>query len=120
VREADPVERVERRAGDERPRVVGGDDPLTGDDAGGRIASGRARDPVVEVARRQRDVARIARRAARRVDPDDLGALDAEVRADRILARVRRPELVLVGQRQLGDVVEARRFEAPELLAVEG
>ena len=50
VAEADPVERGERGAGDERPGVVGRDDPLAGADAGGRVAAGGARDPVLEVA----------------------------------------------------------------------
>ena len=44
-----------------------------GGDARGRVAARRAGHPVVEVARGERDVARRAGRAARRVDPDDLG-----------------------------------------------
>ena len=58
VAEADPVEGGERRAGDERPGVVGRDDPLAGADPGGGVAARGARDPVVEVAGRERDVAR--------------------------------------------------------------
>ena len=48
----------ERRPGHERPGVVGGDDPLAGPHARGRVAPRRAGDPVVEIARGQRDVAR--------------------------------------------------------------
>ena len=59
--------------GDERAGVVRRDDPLAGDDARGGVAARRAGDPVLEIAGRQRDVAGRARRAARRVDPDDLG-----------------------------------------------
>ena len=49
-----------------------------GGDARGRVAARRARDPVVEVARGQRDVARRAGRAAGRVDADDLGTASAQ------------------------------------------
>ena len=64
---------AERGAGDERPGVVGRDDPLAGRDPRGRVAARRAGHPVVEVAGGERDVARRAGRAARRVDADDLG-----------------------------------------------
>ena len=58
VGEADPVEGGERRAGDERPGVVGRDDPLARCDPGRGVAARGAGDPVVEVAGRERDVAR--------------------------------------------------------------
>ena len=73
-------------------------------DAGRGVAARRARDPVLEVAGGQRDVARRAGRAAGRVDADDLVAADAEVRADRVLVGRRRLQLGLLGQRQPGDV----------------
>ena len=101
VAETDPVEGGERGAGDERPGVVGRDDPLAGADPGGGVAARRAGDPVVEVTGRERDVARLAGRAARRVDPDELVRLRAEMRPERVLGRARRPQLVLLGQRQL-------------------
>src|SRR3954470_2802724 len=84
VAEADALERGQRRARGERPGVVGRDDPLAGLDAGRGVAARRARDPVLDVGRRQRDVARRAGRPARRVDPRDLLARRAEVRADRV------------------------------------
>ena len=93
---------------------------------GGRVAAGRGGHPVVEIARRQRDVAGRSGGAARRVDPNDLGRRRAEMRADRIVGRARCPELVLVGQRQVRDVREpARRPSGGEsrrrqLLAIEG
>ena len=106
VAEADAIEGRERRARDQRPGVVGRDDALAGDDARRPVAARRAGHPVVEVAGRERDVARRARRAARRVDPHDLGSCRAEMRADRILRRARRPELALLGERQLRDLRE--------------
>jgi hypothetical protein len=49
VAEADAVEGGQRRSGHERSGVVGGDDPLSGHDAGGRVTACRGGDPVVEV-----------------------------------------------------------------------
>ena len=72
VTEADAVERRERRAGREGSGVVRRDDPLAGLHARGRVAARRRRDPVLEVARGQRDVARRAGRAAGGVDAHDL------------------------------------------------
>ena len=73
------------------PGVVGRDDALARADARRRVAARRAGHPVVEVARGERDVARRAGRAARRVDADDLVARRAEVRADRVVGRARSP-----------------------------
>ena len=89
VAQADPVEGRERGARDERPGVVRRDDALSGLDAGSRVAARRPRHPVVEVARRERDVARRAGRAARRVDADDLVRVRAEMRAERVVLRRR-------------------------------
>src|SRR5439155_13640249 len=92
-------------------------DALSGPDARGRVAARGAHDPVLEVLRGQRDVARPAGGAARRVDADDLRRLDAEVPAER---RVGRAQLALLGQRESRDVVEADVVAAGQLLAVEG
>ena len=113
VAEPEPVERGQRRARDERPRVVGGHDPLAGLDAGRGVAARRACDPVVEVGGGQRDVARRAGGAAGRVDAHDLVAGRAQVRAERVLGRDRGPDLGLLGQRQLGDLVEPDRRGRP-------
>ena len=120
VHEPDPLERRKRRACDERAGVVRRDDPLSGLDSRRRIAARRAGQPVLDVARCERDVARRAGRAARRVDADDLGRLRAEVRAERALGRDRVAQLVLLGQRQLGEVLEPVAGARAELLAVEG
>ena len=93
VAEADPVERGQCGARDEGPGVVGRDDSLAGGDARGGVAARRARHPVLEVARGQRDVAGRAGRPARRVDPHDLGGRGAEVRADGVVGRGRRAQL---------------------------
>ena len=87
-------------------------------DARRRVAPRRTGHPVVEVAGRQRDVARRAGRPARRVDADDLARLRAKVRAEGVVRRARRPQLVLLGERQLGDVGQAAR-EPREPVAVE-
>ena len=113
VRQSDALEGGERRAGDEGPGVVGGDDALAGRDARGRIAPCRCRDPVVEVAGSQRDVAGRAGRSARRVDPNDLRRRRAEMRADRVAGRARLLQLALVRERQLGDLGEAASVPAP-------
>ena len=122
VAEPDAVEGGERGAGRERPGVVRRHDPLAGRDAGRRIAPRRRRHPVVEITGRQRHVARRAGRAARRVDADELGRVRAEMGSDRVVGRARRPQLVLLGQRQLRDAREPtrllRRGQA-ELLPVE-
>ena len=110
VTEADTVEGGERRPGHEGTSVVGGDDALPGDDARGRVAARRGRHPVVEIAGRKRDEAGRAGGTARRVDPDDLGRRRAQMRADGILRRARRPELTLVGEGQLRDVPEPTRL----------
>src|SRR6185436_674242 len=71
----------------------------------------------------ERDVARRPRRAAGRVDAGDLVAARAHVRADRVLRRHRRPQLLLLGEREVSDGVEAARGGGvgdAELLAVEG
>ena len=106
VSETDPVERAECRAGHERPGVVGRDDALAGANAGCGVAPRRAGDPVVEVAGRERDVARRPGRPARRVDADDLGRLRAEVGAERVLRRAARAELVLLGEREARDLLQ--------------
>ncbi len=122
VTQADPVERGQGGAGDERPGVVGRHDALPGRDTGGRIAARRAGDPVVEIAGGQGDVARGPRGAARRVDPHDVRAVDAQVCANGVLLRRGRLQLGLLGQGELGDVGEpacvVRRAES-ELLPVE-
>ncbi len=51
VAQAEPLERRQRRAGDERARVVARDDPLAGGDARRRVAARGAGDPVVDVGR---------------------------------------------------------------------
>ena len=84
---------VERRAGHERAGVVGRDDPLACRDARGGVAARRARDPVGEVAGGQRDVARRAGRAARRVDADDLVAAPRRGGRRSGARRGRRPQL---------------------------
>ena len=127
VAEADPVEGLDRRARDERARVVGGDRALARGDARGRVAARRARHPVVEIARRQRDVARRPGGAARRVDPDDLGRRRAEVRADRIVGsagRLRARLFSVRGSRAMSASPPAASAEAKpacgQLLAIEG
>ncbi len=52
VGEADPLERGERRACRERPRVVGGDDPLAGPDARGARSCAPSRSPSCRDRRR--------------------------------------------------------------------
>ena len=96
------------------PGVVGGDDPLAGGDAGRGVAARRARDPVVEVARGQRDVARRAGRAARRVDADDLVARPRTGARRSGSRRVDgRAQLLLLGQRQRARSRRARRPRRP-------
>ena len=112
VTQPDPVKRCERRAGDERPGVVARDDPLARPDPGGRVAAGRAGDPVLQIAGGQGDVAGDARRPARRVDPDDLRAFGAQVRADRVLVGGRRAELLLFGEREPARYPRGRRRPA--------
>ena len=107
---ADPVERRERDAGDERAGVVGRDDALARCETRGGIAPRRADDPVVEVRCGERDVARRSGRPARRVDPNDLVRPRAEVRADRVVAGDGRAKLAFRGQRQLGDRLEPARL----------
>ena len=84
-----------------------------GGDARGRVASGRPRHPVVEIARRQGDEARVAGGAARRVDADDLGRRHAEVGAEGVVGRARGTELALVRQRELTRCPPARPRPAP-------
>ena len=100
VAEAEPLEGCERGAGGERTGVVRGDDLLARGYPGGGVAPRGPGDPVVEVAGRQRHVTRRPGRAARGVDAHELGRVDAEVRADRVLGRRRGPELVLLGERE--------------------
>src|SRR3954470_7139856 len=122
VAEADPLERGGGGARRERAGVVRRDDALAGLDARRRVAARGALDPVVEVRRRQRDVARRAGRAARRVDADDVLARRAQVRADRVLLGDRRADLGLLGERQARDVIQAARVLGrcdAELAAVE-
>ncbi len=125
VAEADALERGKGRARHEGAGVVRGHDALAGLDAGSGVASRRPDDPVLEVARRQRDIARAPSRAARRIDPHDLGRLRTELGADRVLRRAGRLDLVLVGERELRDVGKrargTRRLDSRrcELLAIE-
>ncbi len=107
VAAADAVERGERRPRHERPGVVGRDDALAGCDARGGVASRRARDPVLQVAGGEGDVARRAGRATRRVDPHDLCACRTEMRAERIVSGSAGAQLVLLGQRESRDLREA-------------
>src|SRR5439155_26343104 len=59
--------------------------------------------------------------SARRVDADELGRLDAEVRAEGVLGRAGGLQLLLLGEREPRDLLEATRgVEAGELFAVEG
>ena len=102
--DADPRKCVECGSGDERARVVRGEDAVAARETGRRVAARGAGHPVVEVAFGERDVARRAGRAARRVDADELGRRCAEMRADRIVSPARRTQLVLLGQRQLRDL----------------
>ena len=118
VAQPDAVEGGERRARGERAGVVGADDPLAGADARQRVRARGARDPVVDVTRGERDVARLARRAARGVDPRDLGTADAAVRAEGVLGRDRRAQLLLGRERER--LERSVHVVARELLAVEG
>jgi hypothetical protein len=118
VGEADPVKGSERGARDERPGVVGRDDALAGGNPGRRVASRRAGHPVVEVSGRQWDVTRRAGGPARRIDPDDLRRLNAEMRADRVLRRRGFPKLPLLGHGELRYVGEAASLEPLQLLAI--
>jgi hypothetical protein len=102
----DAVEGSQGGARHERARVICRDEPLAGREARGGVAPRRPCHPVLEVVRGQRDVARRAGRAARRVDPDDLLGRRAEMRSERILGRDRLPQLPLLGQRQAGEVGE--------------
>ena len=126
VAEADTVERGKRRTGHERAGVVGRDDALAGGDARSRVAARRAGHPVLEIARRQRDVGGRPGGAARRVDPHDLGRRRAEMRADRIVGGARRRKLALLRERQPHDVCEPARRPGrgesrfAQLLAIEG
>jgi len=125
VPEAHALEGVEDRSRRERARAVGADDALAGRNPGCRVAAGRRRQPVLEVAGRQRDVARRAGGAAGRIDPDDLGSRGAEVRADRVVGGARLPDLLLLGERKTVDLREpacrSRGGEARrrQLLAIE-
>src|SRR3954471_3089433 len=113
VGQADALERGERGAGREPAPVVGGADALAGLDPRRPVAVGRAGDPVLEVARGERDVARGTRRAAGAVDPHDLGRVGGEVRAERALGRDGVAQLLLGGQRQLGDPVQRHGLDVP-------
>ena len=119
VREADPLEGGERRPGDEGPCVVRRRDALTRFDARRCVATRRRRDPVVEVAGGQRDVARRAGRSTRRVDPHELRLVRAEMCADRIVLCPRCTKLVLLGQRQVSDLRQACPLELCEPVAIE-
>ena len=57
--------------------------------------------------------------AAGRVDPHELGAVGREVGAERVVRRHARAQLVLLGERQLGDAVEADGVGFVQLVAVE-
>ena len=103
VAESDPLERGQRSAGHERPRVVGRHDPLAGLDTRRGIAARRPRDPVVEITRGQRDVAGRTGGTTGRVDADDLLRRDAEVSADRVVSGDAAAQLGLVGERKCAD-----------------
>jgi hypothetical protein len=105
VRDAGQLDRAQRRSGHERARVVGRDNALAGD-AGRGVAAGRADHPVLEVGRRQRDVAGRPGGAARGVDADDLVELDAQVCPYRVLLGGGRLQLGLVGERELPDRIQ--------------
>ena len=72
VGQPEALEGAERGTRNEWPRVVGRDDALAGGDPRGGVAARRPGHPVVEVAGRERDIARRSGRAARRVDAGDL------------------------------------------------
>ena len=71
------------------------DQSVAGRDARHRVRTRGSRDPVLDVAGGQRDVARRAGGAAGGVDARDLLAGRAQVRAERVLARDRFAELPL-------------------------
>ena len=120
-----PVEGAERGAGDERTGIVGRDDRLAGADPGSRVAARRRRHPIVEVGRRQRNVARSAGGAARRKDAHDPVAGNRDMRAHRVRLAAARPDLGLLGEGKAGDRIQPadrlRRRESglAELVSIE-
>jgi hypothetical protein len=116
MRDAERIEGVERGAGDERARVVGGEQELAGAQAAARIAAPRDRAPILEIVARERYVARRAARAARRIDARRLLGPDRGMQAERRRLGLARAQLVLHGERQLRDALQAadrrRRVES--------
>ncbi len=112
---AEPVEGVERGAGDERPGVVARDDAFAAHDAGGRVGARGGAHPDLEIGGGEGNVARRPGRAAGRIDARDLAGRRGQMRADRLFARARGAQLVLFGERQRGDRLEpADRFGGSE------
>src|SRR5207302_4182717 len=118
--------RGERGAGDEGPGAVRCDDALARLQAVLRVGIASDPAPVLDIAFRQRNVERRAARAAGGVDARGLRDVDRRVRAERRMLGLALSELVLFGERQLGDGFKATdrvgRIEAggAQLLAIEG
>src|SRR5271165_3538182 len=125
VTEAEAFEAVEGYTGDERPRIVGRDDALAALNARGGVRARAGAHPDFEVGGAERNIAGRPGRAARRIDAHDVRWSGGEMRPDRLLARTRGAQLVLLGERQRLDGAElpdsAVRCEAGalELPAVE-
>ena len=104
---AQTLESFQRRAGDERARIVARDQPFAARHPRGRVAARRGPHPRVEVARRQRNVARRPRRAAGGIDPHDLVGARGAMRADRFVGGAAAAQFVLFGEGKAPEVGEA-------------
>jgi hypothetical protein len=101
------LKRLERDAGDERSGIVGRDQRLAALDARGGIAARRRPDPVGEIVSGERDVARLAGRAAGREDADEIGHVGRQMGADGIVGGPRLAEFVLFREGQRRNFGEA-------------
>src|SRR5262249_8381409 len=125
VHHADRLEGGERRAGDEGAGAEIGDDALAGLEAVRRIRLAADLAPLLDVVLRQRDVERRAARAAGGVAARRLADLDRGVAAERRMLRLALPQLVLLGERQRAERVEAayclrrRKARRAQLVAIE-
>src|SRR5205807_7358010 len=94
-------------AGDEGPGAVRCDDAFARLQAVLRVGIASDPAPVVDVASRERNVERRAARAAGGVDARGLRDVDRGVRPERRMLGLALSELVLLGERQRGDVFNA-------------